>query len=452
MRPTTPDAGAIGDARFQRLHLQPQLLENNIFLEPHIGGQALFASMEIHQDGQEIYVGCKETGNRGGLFQRVHRIGCSDEIRVEKYAEKTTWIANSLEMRYTLPQAAAEAVYAPAVVGGNAAIVVDADYQPAVPRWRHPNLVACQEALRPDAAGNSLPLVLKMGFDLNFPISCQNNALRTLTKQYRPNPALPPTTRIDFKLHNRVPRNICIERPNVSHNQYFGLNNEDVPAEEEYRIDIVETVLCYESLLMENEDELKKIMNSTLRFPADIPVRRNYQLTPGIFHEKAHIPLPAGSRFLYVLFIHESQMAPNIRPGSYMSSRLSFPPFLDHMDISVTGKEGLVFSKGFSGLGGENARKSPSLREYHADMVRKGLMTRTFDEWVPHWLEGRGWDQFLMFDLLPYHKSFLVQGVMNFDLKWTQACLPQWAVEVYAITEGVYEKSRDNGWIFRNVI
>ena len=92
-----------GEARFQRLNLLPETMEDPYYVDPHIAGQMFFTHTEVHLDGQEITTGNKETGSHGHLFQRAHRIACPDEMRIAKYGEKSVWIANSEEMDYTLP-------------------------------------------------------------------------------------------------------------------------------------------------------------------------------------------------------------------------------------------------------------------------------------------------------------------------------------------------------------
>ena len=79
-------------------------------------------------------------------------------------------------------------------------------------------------------------------------------------------------------------------------------------------------------------------------------------------------------------------------------------------------------------------------------------MTRSFDEWIPRHDEGIGFDQFLLVDLLPYHKSFHKQGIMDFDIAWSAPCRPGWLIQVFAIVEAVYEKSKEHGWLLRPVI
>ena len=445
---------------FENFHVQPELMEPAIYLDPHIAGQIICSSVEIFLDNVQVEGGSLQTKNNGQLFQRSHRIGATDQLREEKYSmvKGGVWVSNSAQMGFTMPEAATQPTYVPAVAQNlNVNPVVQGSpiritpYTPGKPLIRHPNLIACQEPLRPDTKTVSNPVTLRMGFDLNFPISVEANGLALSTGQRRANPALPPGCKIDFKLHHRSPRNSTIERADVSHAQYFQAGHDPLPVEEAYNITMTDISLVYESALL-TEDELKKIQNDTFTYPVDSVVMRQHQMLAAVFHETVRIPLAAGSRFLYIMFVHESQLAPGVRPRGYQSSRTMFPPGLENLQLGLLGKDGLLYQKGLYGLGIEAGRKSHSLRAYHAEMVQKGLISRDWDTWFPRWADGRGHDQYICMNLLGDHKNFVTQGDLELILSWKEISRFRWNILVFAITEEIHQWTRQNGWSLKKVV
>lgn len=439
-----------GEQAFEKLHLQPELLDPPIFVDPLIAGQIVCSTAEVFLDGVLVEGGCHQTKNLTHLFQRAHRLVCSDKVRLDKYGITGPWVGNSAEMEHHVAVDPVQPTYQPAVAADQAHNILAqpirvTPYRPGTPLRRHPHLVACQEPLRPDSRTVSHPVTMRMGFDLNFPFSTQCSALAQITGNHRPNPALPPGCRIDIKLHDRFPKNAIVERASIGPGEYFAANAQGLAAEEPYAIHIQNISLVYESALLEEED-YKKEMATPFQYTVDTPIFRGHQLKWDVFHQHIKIPLAPGSRFVYILFLHESQMVPGVRTPGYQSSRFQFLPNLEKLTISLLGKEGVLFSKGLEGLGVADGRKSHSLLAYHADMVQKGLQSRTFDEWFPKWTEAKGHDQLICLDLLTDYKNFLTQGDVEFVISYKEASHPRWNIVLFAITEEVHTWTKLTGW------
>ena len=80
----THDA-ASGDANIAATHhfMQPQGLDPPAFLDPALGGAALFSEVEVSVDGMPITT--PRLGKHGFLYSAFNKVYCSERLRLEKY-------------------------------------------------------------------------------------------------------------------------------------------------------------------------------------------------------------------------------------------------------------------------------------------------------------------------------------------------------------------------------
>jgi hypothetical protein len=287
-------------------------------------------------------------------------------------------------------------------------------------------------------------------FFLLISVSTQNNALRILNKLKNGNSFLHPGVSIDIQLQQRNPLNILVEQNRLTDEQYWQDPPVAIGAGPVYDIRINKVTLLYESLILEDLDEVARINRSVLQYPVDCPTFRLLDLAGGAMHDSLNFALPRGTRIVYLMFVHESQIVQNVVRHSYMSTRYRFPPFLDYMTFNLVGKNGIVMSKGLHGI--SKGRNSHSLRSFHSEMVKKGLYTKDFDAWFPPTRNGLGYDIILPIDLEFYHRQFREIATLNVELGYTQASRTNWSLRCWAVSQRLYQYSSKDMWTFKDTV
>jgi len=454
------------------LFVQPQELDPPLWINPHAAGQTLFSRLDVTIDNQRV--DCSETiGEHWFEYNVANRTICSSALRREKYGEDYKWISNTSERKYIEPVNAREVeIIAPAQEG---ALPTLRPYVPAVPLYRHPNLVACQNGIAYDSPTVSVSSTIRAGWDGMFPskhsnvnslttvnnstslflvVSCQNNALRIINKMKNTNGFLHPGVAVDLQLQQRNPLHILVERGNLTDNVYWQfpapVDIPDTPVAAVWTIRINKISLLYESALIESLDEIERINRSTLEYPIDVPIERLNDLDGSVMHETATVPLPRGTRLIYLMFLHECQLMPNAVKNSYMSSRFRWPPYLDRMHLSLVGKNGIVYQKGLRDI--SKGRNSHSLRSLHAEMCKKNLYTKNFDAWFPPARNGISYDVIIPVDLSYYYKNFKEISALTVELNYTQPSMPRWSLRTFCVTQRVYQYSEKDRWTYKDTL
>ena len=456
---------AAGENRLEKIFVQPQDLRHQIYIDPHLDGQTFVADAEVSIDGIRLETGSSSHPGYASCNKRF----CPRGQRRQLYGNDYVWISNTGERKATAavefvaPKLPAAVEY-PAT-GGDLTAMTE-----SVPQYRHPHLIACQDVITYDSAGESAPSVFRLGFNGKFPMSTQCNALRQITKQRNTNSWLHPGVRLDITLQMRTPLDVMIERNDVTDDQYWAIPVapvaigagaaqpavvQPVPAGTKIEVNVLKMTLTYQSAILSTKEEINRLMRNTLRYHVDVPVMRLAQLHHGIMAETVRLPLPAGTKIAFLLFYHESQLVPNARPNSYMSSRFRFAPFLDEMVLSLTGREGISQAKGITFPGNPTqGRSSHSLRAMHRDLVNRDLYHKSFDSFFPPFRAGRyvGYDSIWPVDLTPYSDATRDLFTLEIALRYSQAALSQWNIVCFAVGQWVYEWNEKTKWTWRPLV
>jgi hypothetical protein len=467
-----PDYRA-GGLQPKYIFVMPQELEPAIYINPLLGGRTFFSNIEVVLDGTRIELPL--LSDQGMHFQVLNRLFCTDGVRKDKYGDFLYWISTDEERTHSAAVPAEEGFpelpilfKVPPRVSPSRPVKgetpdqekarLDRDerlrrpipyepppfkaYVPAKPLYRHPQLIKVMNSLAFEAKEDSNPAMIMVGFDCIPPISMQCNALRMITKQKIENSYLHPGIKVDFTLTKTKELDACIERASVSDDEYFDENGV-IPDPEELKVEFVGMFLAYESCILEDQliAELKKATN---RYYIDWPHMRTNDLAHGVMYDEQRLILPAGTKVVYLCFLYEPQIVLKAKRNSYLSTRYTFPPFLQELHLKLVGKEGLIFKEGFQGLTME-ARKSVSLKLYHADLVRKGLYSRHFDYFCPRQTSGFGYDQAIVMDLSHYKLEDTSELTVVLKYKDTTA-RPRWFLRTYPVTQGMLEYSEKSKW------
>ena len=419
-----------------------------VYINPHIAGQTFFSKMDATIDKWAV-PGMDSLNDQLWQYQIANRVMCSDQLRREKYGESYKWISNTGERLVRAAVAGVLPVAADAPNGVLGVLPVA-----AVPAHRHPNLVACQAPLIYENRRQCAWSTVRMGFDSLMPMCLQNNALRTITKSVNGTGFFHPGATIQISLQQRTPLTICLERTDLTDDVYYQVAAPPAVAVAAivYTVEISKITLWYESFILEDSMELQKMNARVLEYYVDYPHMRLHELSGGVSEHNVPIPLPKGTRFVYIMFLYESQKIPNVVVNSYMSGRFRFPPGLDSIQLAMVGREGILFKQGLTGLSTYGGRDSHSLRQYHSDLVKNSLYSKSFDEFCPPAGMGIGYDNILALDVTAYHKSFRDLATMKMDLRYTTPARANWSVRAFAVTQKLYTYSTKEQWNSKDIV
>ena len=132
-----------------------------------------------------------------------------------------------------------------------------------------------------------------------------------------------------------------------------------------------------------------------------------------------------------------------------MSSRFTFPPGLHRLTVSLVGRDGISYAAGVEGLGHAGGRASTSLRDLHADLVRRGLYQHDFDTWFP--AAGLGYDQAYVTDLSMYKIRAAVEMKMKHE--FNAASKTNWSLRTFAIVQRELQyHTQEPKWTWKDLI
>jgi hypothetical protein len=155
-----------GDNQYLNWLQNPEALNPPIYLPPYLGAQVFYSKLDISMDGQVID-GAQSVEHEHFQYQMAHRICSGSQLRRDKYGcpgdhhiSNTSERATRAATGGTLP-VAARAEDRP----NNVAAIVGVLPVAAVPLYRHPNLVQCQNAITYEGRGGCAQSTMRMGFD-----------------------------------------------------------------------------------------------------------------------------------------------------------------------------------------------------------------------------------------------------------------------------------------------
>jgi hypothetical protein len=423
-----------------QVFIRPDLLTPVAYLDPFVKAGVFFNRLEVTLDGIRIEAPVVE--DSFAHFQHLNRLFCSDRVRRELYGDRIQWMSNSHDKSYVQEQVAAQL--------GQPLFT----YTAAVARSINPNLKACMKPLLFAAADVSEPAVCFFGHDGSFPFNTQCNAMRIISGQKNSNAFLHPGLSASFVLVKTTPTITAgIERADVNDTEFFDFATAiTAPLNPLLTLTIKSVSLIYESLILDDVAEIRKIHDAKLRYYCDMPIHRLMTLAVGTTHDHQKITLPAMTKLVFLFFVVESQYRPQSKANSFFSSRFKFPPFLDEIHLSLMGKEDLIFARGFRGMGSTKCRNSQSARLFVNELIKKGLYSKTFDDFFPPTdATIHGYDQALVLDFFPYASALKEVSTLEVDLTYSDASVANWKLKAICMVQIIHEYTKKEKWTFQYV-
>jgi hypothetical protein len=432
--------------REQRHFIQPLELAPPVYINPLLKGATFFSKIEVNIDGQRV--GGDNLEDRGYLYQSLNRIFTNDKVRKPKFSEKGHWISTTAE-RTTEPAVPAVAAVAPAV---GPPIVIPVAARDRIPAKIPKGLQRAMEPLVFDAPWPSLDNSMCFGQDGIFPFSTTNCGMCSILGGGMKNaetPYLRPGSSISFVLHKRSPFGICVERANVTDDNYFSNGDCGVAVEVEYTITSI--TLSYESSVIDSDDQLAALKRHDRQYYVDVPLMRLNICQSGVKHDVQIISLPKNTKLVYICWLYENQFVYNATTHSYLSARFRFPPNMVEASLSMPGKEGLLVSGGIKDLGINTGWNSASLRGYHGRLVREGLYDKDFDSFSPNRRhENLSYDQALVLNLKNYNIEEATQ--LHVTMKYGDGLSQvRWYMHAFCIVQKLLTCDAKHQWEWKEI-
>jgi hypothetical protein len=314
---------------------------------------------------------------------------------------------------------------------------------------KKPTLAECSKALQ-SGLGKIMhsswrsndSLCLSFGLDGYFPFSNQSNIMAALSGQRTHNGFLHPEVEINVRLYKMAPTEYGFES--------CGLNDEDHQSDADVTTRegndeflLTNLFLVYESMTLENQEELVKYKKNISRYFWDVPKIIHKHVAPNVNRDSITLPIPEGSNAVVVFFFHEAYQYPN--SGRNRSSKLLLPPDLAEIQFSVSGRNGLIFQEGFKKLSGTLKNTSLSRLVFHSDLIRQQLYDSGFEYAAP---EGNdiSYENFFYLNLLYYDLEKQAQLKVDLAYRPSTYSTARWYIALLSIQQAELSYSESTQW------
>ena len=196
----------------------------------------------------------------------------------------------------------------------------------------------------------------------------------------RQNSFLHSNCEIIFNLIKRPMLLSVMENAETSDTIYFGSNNATSLGIDKWDIEIVNLELMYHSITLEDPQILRKMNAKLQAYYTDVGrIIFRRQPTSASFHNET-VALPENTKLVILTWMFDDQVVLNPTANKYLSPRMTFPKGCTKIEVSISGKHGMIVETGLVDPTDTAKRgESQSCVAYHSDLVHKKLYDRPFD-------------------------------------------------------------------------
>jgi hypothetical protein len=432
-----PRAGGGGVVAMPNIYVQPQLGEPPIYINPYLAGRTFVSSSTVSLDGVTIPNPKMDMDNGGFHYQVANRIMCDDRDYRNKFGEKPLRITGTKDRTYR-PAALAVAEDQGAGIAA----------QPAVTLSIGQKILRAMEPLIFDEQGRTAPRFLACGMDEIWPLNSDCHALNRIMRVRGGNKFLHPGVKVALTLHKANPMTALIERLEQTVGQWWAL----IPTPNEFAHDDLivsfqELSLTYESVTITDPAVLAKFEKEKHHYLTAYIHWRSVALAHGVQRDQVTIHLPHGCKMLFILFLYETQIHHRAQPNHFLSARYRYPSFVQEIDMSLVGRESLIFKGGLTDL--TDGSTSTSLRAFVAELQRDFIYPGSFDDYWP-----RGDD--VSFDqILPLRTDYYPLppegGNLTMVLKYSQVARERMSILAFPICQRRYSYDPKTKWTYKDL-
>ena len=344
------------------------------YWDTRLGAASMFSKLEVTLDQTIMSLDALE--EYGFLYDGAANTFCTESSRMLKYGR--TMARPSTEKGYT----------------DTAADLIDKNLQEV--------LADNSMDERKPTSGN---ITTAFGFGGKFPLDSGCLPLSNLFGMQRKNGWIHSNAEIQLRLIKRAVLYSCMENALMSADTFVGVEpvagNAKVDVSN-YKIDIVNIGVLYYSIELENQQLLQKLNSKLHTYYHDKPSTIFRRQPAGASFHSEVIALPAGTRLVMIQWAVDDQVVYNPTSGKFLSPRMRFPKGCTKLDVSISGKSGLILENGLQDFANpEKRRSSISCLAYHKDLMSKGLYDSKAEKMFPRPTDSTN-DGGIVLDLTSY--------------------------------------------------
>jgi hypothetical protein len=208
--------------------------------------------------------------------------------------------------------------------------------------------------------------------------------------------------------------------------------------------------LQYESTIVSSESQLASLTSAERQYIVDVPIQRMSLCGQGKFDEQI-FALPKNTKVIFLTFLHEDQFILNAGLHKWLSPRFKFAPNLEHIQVSLPGREGLIAVQGLYNLGVAGCSTSPTLKAYHRHLVKSGIYENEYSSFCPsRFAQNKGYEQALVISLKDFEIEEGVQ--LKITCKYSDALAAiRWHMHLFCIVQRQLECSSSKQWTWKDL-
>lgn len=344
-------------------YIQPQTHAPHVFFEDALGPASIFEKVEVLVNGQEVRE--EKMGSHAYLYATLNRLFMTRARRVKKYGRDYTRIS------------------------------VGTEHVTTTTPLTEP-LLAAMDSLQSSAQLEATDKLHRFGFDGIWPFDSQSNLLWALTGVEATNGYLPPEMDLTVRLYKRANTSALLQRAAQTDAQVYTAAPITEAPDHKVTFYIKELMIQYEVLT--TDAKTMAAMRSKTSYFVDVPRVSIDQVESGKMFSRNIVDLPRGAKCVALAWVWEDHVFYKSSSNKPLSARYSFPPNAANVTVGFEGEPGLIFPLGFEDLGTEKSQNSITSREYHRQLVHRGLYARSYEKLFPL-TPARSYDQILLFDL-----------------------------------------------------
>ena len=320
----------------------------------------------------------------------------------------------------------------------------------------YPHAWALMQELQHEHADASDPLVKTGWLDCIFPFDSQSNVCAIRMGEKVPPAWLPPGTQIAIKFKKRWPVEQALERLDVTDSVFYNNTNPKVDPvsfdRKPVKIEFKKMVISYESVVLRDDSVIKSLHNRGAVYWQDGVSTHVRSLLSEVNYDELRFPLENGVKQVIATFAPELQLFPDPTKRQFYSSRRSFPTNLLSIEISLIGRDGIIFDTGLMHVNDSERNSSTSVKAVVEKYQQEGLFDRTFDDFAPKSsVDTFSHNAALLVDVAKYNTKEPQEILLR--LRYIAPFSPKnWLGILFAITQKKITWSKTKNWEIEDVV
>ena len=375
------------------------------------------------------------------LFSATNKANTTAEFRREKYGEEFHWLDSGSDYTDKRCKEAARL---------SAEDEAENEAKKVYVATMKPNLWSVLGSLQHEDDDTTTPLVKTGWLDCIFPFDSQSNLSAIRTGQKLPPAWLPPGTKISITFKKRWPIEQAIERLDIPDTIFYNNCHPVLPKNKfdrrPFRIELFDMAISYESVVLKDDSIMRSLMSKGAEYWQDAISTHVKPCLDSVKYDEIKFFLEQGTRQSVVTFVPEYQLMPDLSRRQFLSSRRSWPHNLVSIEISLVGKDGIVFATGLFNVNDQLRNASTSMKALFENYRREGLFDKTFDQFQPPSIEGIvGYNSTLLIDIGEFNLVEPPQLILR--LNYTDArSYKSWLAVCFGVSQKRITWQKNKGW------